>query len=329
MRKFLWAPDLGMYGIQRMEFLDDVTILCGSGVGGGSNVYANTLYVPPRPFFQAREWAGITDWEDELAPFYDQAVRMLGVVRVPYMDTDADRMLREIAAEMGRGHTYDKAPVGVYFGTPGVEVDDPYFGGEGPRRTGCISCGECMIGCRHGAKNKLSKNYLYLAEKYGAVVHDLRQVTEIRPMEDGGYEVMARHPGMRGPLRGAGPIHRGPGHPVRPRLRDGQVAPPDAPRGAPRWALGSPGQAGAHQLRGDARERDPLRRLEEGPAQVHQHAGLGGHHLGDLARRRHQHRAGLLRRRQQRHGVPVHASHGRAPRPIARWPGRRNSSSIR
>src|SRR3954464_4892243 len=49
--KFLWAPDLGMYGIQRLEFLDHVTILSGSGVGGGSNVYANTLYVPPRPFF--------------------------------------------------------------------------------------------------------------------------------------------------------------------------------------------------------------------------------------------------------------------------------------
>ncbi len=200
-RKFLWAPDLGMYGIQRIEFLDDVTIMCGSGVGGGSNVYANTLYIPPRPFFQAREWSGITDWEDELAPFYDQAVRMLGVVRVPYMDTDADRMLREIAAEMGRAETYNKAPVGVYFGTPGVEDDDPYFGGEGPKRTGCISCGECMIGCRHGAKNKLSKNYLYLAEKYGAVVHDLQQVTELCPMKDGGYEVNARHPGYEGRLQ--------------------------------------------------------------------------------------------------------------------------------
>ena len=94
--------------------------------------YANTLYVPPRPFFQAKEWSGITDWDEELAPYYDQAARMLGVVRVPYMDTDADRLLREIAGEMGRGDTYNKAPVGVYFGTPGVEVDDPYFGGEGP-----------------------------------------------------------------------------------------------------------------------------------------------------------------------------------------------------
>jgi cholesterol oxidase len=204
-RKFLWAPDLGMYGIQRFEFLDDVTILCGSGVGGGSNVYANTLCVPPRKFFQAKEWSGITDWEDELAPYYDQAARMLGVTRVPYLDTDADRLLREIATEVGREDTYNKAPVGVYFGTPGVLVDDPYFGGEGPQRRGCISCGECMIGCRHGAKNKLSKNYLHLAEKHGAVVHALHQVSEVRPLTDGGYEVTARHPAFRGrfskPLR--------------------------------------------------------------------------------------------------------------------------------
>ncbi|MHB1559584.1 MAG: GMC oxidoreductase [Isosphaeraceae bacterium] len=198
LRKFLWAPELGMYGIQRLEFLDDVTIMCGAGVGGGSNVYANTLYIPPAPFFRAREWSGITDWQAELSLYYDQATRMLGVVRVPYMDTDTDRLLREIARDMGRGETYDKAPVGVYFGTPGVEADDPYFGGEGPRRTGCISCGECMIGCRHGAKNKLSKNYLYLAERHGAVVHELQQATEIRPLENGGYEITARHPGLEG-----------------------------------------------------------------------------------------------------------------------------------
>ncbi len=204
-RKFLWAPQLGMYGIQRFEFLNDVTILCGAGVGGGSNVYANTLYVPPRSFFEAKEWSGITDWKDELRPYFDQAERMLGVGRVPYMDTDADRLLREIAHEMGRGDSYNKAPVGVYFGTPGVEVDDPYFGGEGPRRRGCISCGDCMVGCQHGAKNKLSKNYLYLAEKHGAVVHELTHVTEVRPLADGGYEVIARHPGLKGrfqkPLR--------------------------------------------------------------------------------------------------------------------------------
>jgi cholesterol oxidase len=165
---FIWFPAGELYGIQRIEYLDDVLILSGAGVGGGSHVYAKPLYVPPKQFFDAPEWADITDWADELAPHLDQATRMLGVVSYPYMPTDVDRVLQQVAIDIGRGETFNKAPVGVYFGSPGVEADDPYFGGVGPRRTGCISCGNCNIGCGHNAKNKLTTNYLYLAEKLGA-----------------------------------------------------------------------------------------------------------------------------------------------------------------
>ena len=192
---FIWLPAAELYGIQRIEPLDDVLILSGAGVGGGSHVYANTLYVPPKQFFDAPEWASITDWADELAPHVDQATRMLGVVRYPYMPTDVDRVLQQVAIEMGRGETFNKAPVGVYFGSPGVEADDPYFGGVGPRRTGCISCGNCNIGCGHNAKNKLTTNYLYLAEKLGVEVHELQEVYDLVPLDGGGFEVHARHPG--------------------------------------------------------------------------------------------------------------------------------------
>ena len=192
---FLWFPAAGLYGIQRVEYLDDVLVLSGAGVGGGSHVYANTLYVPPKQFFDAREWASITDWADELAPHYDQATRMLGAVRYPYMPTDVDRVMHQVATEMGRGETFNKAPVGVYFGSPGVEAEDPYFGGVGPRRTGCISCGKCNIGCGHNAKNKLTTNYLYLAEKIGAKVHELHEVYDLAPLDGGGFEVRTRHPG--------------------------------------------------------------------------------------------------------------------------------------
>jgi cholesterol oxidase len=192
---FLWQPEMEMYGIQRLEYLDDVMVLSGAGVGGGSHLYANTLYVPPKRFFDAPEWAGITDWAGELAPFIDQASRMLGVVRVPYMPTDVDRYLQQVAIDMGRGESFNKAPVGVYYGSPGVEAEDPYFGGVGPRRTGCIGCGRCMIGCGNNAKNKLNVNYLYLAERLGAEVHPLHEVHQLTPLEGGGFEVHARHPG--------------------------------------------------------------------------------------------------------------------------------------
>ena len=192
---YVWFPAAEMYGIQRIEPLDDVLVLCGAGVGGGSHVYGNTLYVPPKKFFDAPGWAGITDWAEELAPCYDQARRMLGVVRNPYMPTDFDRTMQQVAIDMGRGETFNKAPVGVYFGKPGVEAEDPYFGGAGPKRTGCIACGNCQVGCGHNAKNKVTTNYLYLAEKLGAEVHELHEVYELNPLNGGGFEVHARHPG--------------------------------------------------------------------------------------------------------------------------------------
>jgi cholesterol oxidase len=203
--RFLWLPAAELYGIQRIEYLDDVLVLSGAGVGGGSHVYANTLYVPPKQFFDAPEWAGITDWADELAPCFDQATRMLGVVRYPYMPTDVDRAMQRVAIEIGRGESFNQAPVGVYFGTPGVEAEDPYFGGVGPSRIGCISCGNCNIGCGHNAKNKLTTNYLYLAEKFGAQISELHEVFDLTSLDGGGFEVRTRHPGWA--QRAAHPDH--------------------------------------------------------------------------------------------------------------------------
>lgn len=193
LRKFLWAPRLGCYGIQRIHLLRNVMILAGAGVGGGSLNYANTLYVPPEPFFVDKQWAHITDWRAELMPHYEQAKRMLGVVTNPTF-TDADRIMKEVADEMGVGETFVPTPVGVFFGpdnakAPGERVPDPYFGGAGPERTGCIECGACMTGCRYGAKNTLVKNYLGLAESAGAQVFPMTTVAGFAHRADGLWEV--------------------------------------------------------------------------------------------------------------------------------------------
>jgi len=196
LRKFLWAPKFGMYGIQRIHLLRNVMILAGAGVGGGSLNYANTLYIPPDPFFNDPQWKNITDWHSELMPHYEQAQRMLGVVQNPTF-TDADKLIKSIADDMGCGDTFVATPVGVFFGpdgqqTPGQTVPDPYFGGVGPARTGCTECGECMTGCRHGAKNTLVKNYLGLAESAGAQVHPLTTVTGFEQRGDGLWQVDTR-----------------------------------------------------------------------------------------------------------------------------------------
>ncbi|TGB13316.1 GMC family oxidoreductase [Streptomyces sp. MZ04] len=229
LRNYLWAPALGLYGIQRIHLLRNVMVLAGAGVGGGSLNYANTLYVPPPAFFEDKQWAGITDWRAELAPHYDQARRMLGVRQNP-TTTEADEHLRAAAERMGVADTFRLTPVGVFFGDgadaggddrdiggadggsggagggygdggaggatgtsrstggPGAEVPDPYFGGAGPARTPCTECGSCMTGCRVGAKNTLTENYLHLAERAGAEVRAMTTVVSVRETA-GGHEV--------------------------------------------------------------------------------------------------------------------------------------------
>ncbi|MGW2266307.1 GMC oxidoreductase [Streptomyces koyangensis] len=199
LKNYLWAPALGLFGIQRIHLLGNVMVLAGAGVGGGSLNYANTLYVPPKPFFTDPQWGAITDWQDELKPYYDQAQKMLGV-RLNPTTTPSDVHLKAAAERMGVGDTFHMAPVGVFFGDgkdatgesrakPGEEVPDPYFGGAGPSRRACSECGECMTGCRHGAKNTLNENYLYLAEKAGATIHPMTSVVAVTEDSRGGFAV--------------------------------------------------------------------------------------------------------------------------------------------
>jgi cholesterol oxidase len=189
LKRFLWAPAFGLRGIQRISKVGKVLVLAGAGVGGGSLNYANTLYQPPAPFYRDKQWGHITDWHAELDPWYEQARRMLGVVQNPTV-TPSDLVMRSVAEDMGVGHTFTLTPVGVFFGEqPGCDVADPYFGGAGPQRTGCIECGGCMTGCRYGAKNTLVKNYLHLAEQGGAVVVPDTTVKTVRPLPRGGWAV--------------------------------------------------------------------------------------------------------------------------------------------
>jgi cholesterol oxidase len=187
-RKALWMPALGCYGILRLSFLSDVFVLSGSGVGGGSLVYANTLYVPPDAFFAAPQWAALGDWKARLMPHYRVAQFMLGVTQNRF-EGEPDRVLKAVAEGIGKGDTYVTTPVGVYFGAPNETVPDPYFDGAGPDRTGCNHCGGCMVGCRFGAKNTLDRNYLYFAEKLGAEVRPMRTVVDVKALPGGGYAV--------------------------------------------------------------------------------------------------------------------------------------------
>ncbi|MCB1146352.1 MAG: GMC family oxidoreductase [Leptospiraceae bacterium] len=195
-RKWLWIPAFKMFGFFKMTIFRHVTILSGVGVGGGSLVYAATLPVPKKPFFQSPTWASLANWEKELKPHYATALHMLGAAKVPER-FDGDNVLRELAADLNQPRKFDQTNVSIYFGKPGETVKDPFYKGKGPSRTGCIYCGACMIGCRHNAKNTLDKNYLYLAQAAGAEIIAEREVTDVVPLEQGAskrYEITYRSP---------------------------------------------------------------------------------------------------------------------------------------
>ncbi len=187
-RRYLWFPLFKCFGIQNLSLFKNILVLSGTGVGGGSLVYANTLLQPGKEFFESPVWKDLADWKNELEPFYGVAKKMLGVVTNPKL-TFIDEKLRECAKELGKENTFKPSEVGVFFGDPGKKVPDPYFGGAGPERSGCIYCGGCMVGCRHLAKNTLDKNYLYFAEKMGAKILPETNVKNLRPLDREGYEV--------------------------------------------------------------------------------------------------------------------------------------------
>jgi cholesterol oxidase len=197
--KYLWLPALRCYGILQLTQLHGVMVMVGSGVGGGSLMYANVMMEPDDRMFEAPSWRHLAEWKTVLRPHYDTARRMLGVTLNP-RQWPADRVLRQIAEDMGRGHTFGPTEVAVFFGEPGQEgelVPDPYFDGQGPARKGCIHCGACMVGCRYDAKNTLMKNYLHFAEKWGTTIKAEAEAMCIYPLPDGQpdgarYEVVYR-----------------------------------------------------------------------------------------------------------------------------------------
>ncbi|MCO5247868.1 MAG: GMC oxidoreductase [Chitinophagales bacterium] len=190
-KKWLWVPQLKFRGLFKITFFRHVAVLSGVGVGGGSLVYANTLPIPQKAFYETGTWAGLADWENELKPFYSTALKMLGAEQNPVLHR-SDKAIKELAKQMGKEDQFSPTNVAVYFGKPGVTVDDPYFDGKGPTRTGCIHCGACMLGCRYNAKNTLDKNYLWLSQQLGTEIVANSLVYDIKPKnEDGtqGYNI--------------------------------------------------------------------------------------------------------------------------------------------
>ena len=195
-RKWLWMPRLRFFGIMKLSVFRHIAVISGTGVGGGSLVYANTLPTPKSAFFKSGSWSDLNDWENELKPYYEEALRMLGATKNPIL-FDGDLGLKKMSEDLDIADRFDATRVAVFFGTPNQTQKDPYFDGEGPERSGCNFCGACMTGCRYNAKNTLDKNYLYLAQKNGAEILAENEVYDVKPINvaDGseGYEAYIKN----------------------------------------------------------------------------------------------------------------------------------------
>ncbi len=189
LKNLLWSPPMGMKGYFFQELFKHITIIGGVGVGGGSLVYAAVLLEPKDVFYNDPAWSHLgIDWKKELKGHYETASHMLGIEINPNFDIQDD-YLKRTAEKMNVGSTFGSVPNGIYFGTPEKKKKDPYFGGEGPDRSGCYLCGECLTGCPHGSKNTLDKNYLYFAQKNGVEIITNRKAENIVPKENGKYIV--------------------------------------------------------------------------------------------------------------------------------------------
>src|SRR5574341_350590 len=103
--KYLWLPALRAHGILQISLLKGVMVLHGAGVGGGSLGYANVLEVPTDETFGTPAWNQNVKWGEVLRPHYETAKKMLGVARTQKL-WQADNLLKQIADERGKGHTF-------------------------------------------------------------------------------------------------------------------------------------------------------------------------------------------------------------------------------
>ena len=201
LKRYVWAPLLGLKGLNQVSFTKKFIGLHGAGVGGGSLVYGNVHLIPSDEVFNSDNWqASNKNWKEDLLPFYGLAQRMIGVTKSTY-ENSADITLKAVAEDLGKGSSYDTVNTGILFPLKdkngkeklGEERGDPYFNGDGPQRKSCEYCANCLSGCRHSAKNTLVKNYLYFAERNGVEVRAESKVLRIQPLGNGtgedGYEI--------------------------------------------------------------------------------------------------------------------------------------------
>lgn len=168
---------------------DDVVVLTGNGLGGGSLVNAGVMLPPTARAMSDPSWPvalqGGTDPSFTEALAHARAV--LQPTPVPAEVPLAKRAaMQRVAAHLGA--TAEAVPVAVRFTSD-------------ERGPGCTMCGDCISGCNVGAKRTVALTYLTLARASGARLVADAEVHHVRRAPDGSWEVVVHHGGTAHTVR--------------------------------------------------------------------------------------------------------------------------------
>lgn len=162
-----------------------VTNVVGSGVGGGSLVYAGFQGRPATGYFRDHFPAEITD--AEMAPHFAAAETMQRPQVVPH-PVASRPIFQEGLTRAGLGQA-QAATMAVEFGDP--DRPELRINAAGHPQTTCRACGACVLGCEYGSKTTLDLTYVTLAGRCGAEIRALCEVTGIGGGPNA-YEVLWR-----------------------------------------------------------------------------------------------------------------------------------------
>ena len=174
-------------GLFNLMMNDEVNILTGNGLGGGSLINASIALRPHREVFEQSRWPLALRHVEVLGPYYDAMARSMSLSRTPFDQTPKVRLRRLAAARLSNNpNFFDRSNLSVMYDHR--YLDQSMRNPQGMIQRACTLCGDCINGCNIGAKNSLQYNYLPVAKHNGTEMYTQVEVTSIEK-KDGFYRV--------------------------------------------------------------------------------------------------------------------------------------------
>ena len=174
-------------GLFNLMMNDEVNVLSGNGLGGGSLINASIALRPHPEVFMQDRWPTALGDIKTLEPYYKRVASQLSLSRTPFDQTPKVRTRRLAAARLSNNPSFfDRSHVSVMYDHR--HLDQQLRNAQGMIQRPCTLCGNCINGCNIGAKNTLAMNYLPIAKHNGTEMYTQCEVTSIEKM-DGYYRV--------------------------------------------------------------------------------------------------------------------------------------------